>query len=82
MGRVDGGPRDGGRQIQAIAMNQDRDSPKDVLKREMFTHLSELRDRCDSLIASKYPLDVYNEVHFLRSIVGQIAAAAERFRRM
>ncbi len=61
-------------------MNQDRETPADALKREMFTHLEELRDRADSLIAAKYPLDVFNQVHSLRSIVGQIDSAARRWR--
>jgi hypothetical protein len=62
-------------------MNQDRDTQSDILKREMFTHLADLRDRCESLIAAKYPLEVYNQVHSLRSLVGQIASAADRYRR-
>ncbi len=61
-------------------MNQDREGEAELLRREMFIHLSELRDRCDGLIAAKYPLDVFNEVHALRSLVGQIDSAARRWR--
>ena len=61
-------------------MNPDHDSQAEILKREMFTHLAELQDRCDQLIAAKYPLSVYNEVPALRSLVGQIDSAARRWR--
>lgn len=61
-------------------MNQDRESKRDLLRREIFVHLSELRERCDGLLAAKYPLDVYNEIHALRSLVGQVDAAARRWR--
>ncbi len=62
-------------------MNQDKEPPAELLKREMFTHLSELRDRCDLLMAAGYAMEVYNQVHSLRSLVGQIASAADRYRR-
>ncbi len=61
-------------------MNQDRESKKDLYRREMFVHLSSLRDRCDGLIAAKYPLDVFNEVPALRSLIGQIDSASKRWR--
>lgn len=61
-------------------MRQDSESKKDLLRREIFVHLSELRERCDGLLAAKYPLDVYNEVHALRSLVGQLDSAARRWR--
>ncbi len=61
-------------------VNQDRESRTDALKREMLAHLCDLRDRCDSLIAAKYPLNIYNEIPALRSLLGQIDSAAKRWR--
>ena len=61
-------------------MNQDRESKTDLYRREMFVHLSSLRERCDGLLSAKYPLDVFNEVDALRSLVGQIGSAARRWR--
>ncbi len=61
-------------------MNQDKETPAETLKREMFVHLATLRDRCDELVAARYPLGVYNDVPALRSLVGQIDSAARRWR--
>ncbi len=61
-------------------MNQDRESKSDLARREMYVHLASLRDRCDGLLAAKYPLDVFNEVDALGSLVGQIRSATRRWR--
>lgn len=61
-------------------MNPDRKGKADLLRREIFVHLSQLRERCDGLLTEKYPLDVFNEVPALRSLVGQIDSAARRWR--
>lgn len=63
-------------------MNEEIDTPAELLKREMYTHLATLRDRCDSLLASKHPMDVYNEVQGLKSLVGQIASTSWRYRKI
>lgn len=63
-------------------MNPDHKGKADDLSREMFVHINRLRTCCDKLLANKYPLDVWNEVHTLRSLVGQIDNAADRWREM
>jgi hypothetical protein len=62
-------------------VNQEKVAEQTLLLREMFTHISELRDRCEMLMADGHGLQVYNQIHSLRSLVGQIASAAERYRR-
>jgi len=61
---------------------KDEEPKTELLKREMYTHLANLRDRCSGLIASGYPLDVYNQAQSLRSLAGQIESAARRWRDM
>ena len=61
-------------------MNQDRVSVKDEVRRQIMTHLSELQERCNDLLAAKDPFSVYNNVAGLRSLVGQIDSAARRYR--
>lgn len=58
------------------------ESQRDGLRREMFVYLVDLRDRCDALIAAKYPLEVFNHSQALKSLAGQIAGTAERYRRL
>ncbi len=63
-------------------MNQDRIAVKDDVRREIMTHLLELQERCAGLLAAKDPFSVYNEVAGLRSLVGQIDSAAQRYRQL
>jgi hypothetical protein len=65
-----------------IRMNQDKLAVKDEARREIMTHLSTLQDRCGELLAARDPFSVYNEVGGLRSLVGQIDSAAQRYRRL
>jgi hypothetical protein len=53
---------------------------KDESGREVLTHLETLKERCSGLLAARDPFSVYNSVHALKSLVGQIESAARRYR--
>lgn len=61
-------------------MKDEEVSPKELLRREMFVHVHNLRDRCDKLIESGDPFEVFNNVQSIRSISGQMEKAAAQWR--
>jgi hypothetical protein len=63
-------------------MNPDRQAIKDEACREIFTHIIDLRDRCNTLSGPyQDPIAVFNSLHSLKSILGQIESASERYRK-
>jgi hypothetical protein len=63
-------------------MNQDRIAIRDQAVREIMTHLAELNSRCLELLSVQDPLNVYNHISGLRSLVGQIDSATKRWREL
>lgn len=59
---------------------KDDEPLSETYKREMYTHLDHLRERCSKLIESGDPLDIFNQVQSIRSIAGQLDAAARRWK--
>ncbi len=62
-------------------MNLKEETVSERAKKEMFVHLAELYEECESLLASRDGVAVYNGLQKLRSLIGQIDNAAQRYRR-
>lgn len=61
-------------------MNQEPQTDKQIFEREMFVHIENLRARCQRILESADPFEVYNNVQSIRSIAGQVEKAAARWR--
>jgi hypothetical protein len=57
-----------------------KDQRKENARRELFVHLGDIQDLCESLLAARDPFSAYNEMHRLRSLAGQAEFAAKRYR--
>lgn len=54
-------------------------APQERLRRELNNYLFQLQDRVLSLLVNRDPIQIYNEIPALRSLIGQIDAAAARY---
>lgn len=49
---------------------------------EMFAYVSEICEVSEGMLADYHAIRVVNEVHRLKSLVGQLESAARRYREM
>lgn len=59
-----------------------QETEKDATRRQILTHVADLRDRCQNILDTQDFFGVYNGVNGLRSLVGQIDQATGKYIRM